>query len=231
MCYRICDLRLTRISDGLNVLSCALQNVPSGVGRWGGFYSHKFIPAFWCVYNLSVGFFSLVLQGVVQYLGYLLSVASQSCPIWKVSLGPCSVLEGSIQLFIVFGVFGRDSEMVRGKLQALSTQLSLRIRSNIMYILPIFKGFPRPVGHYWLVAFLGLSWSRGSLLKRDPEFWEGLIRDGEWYPGKYSPCLLVLLCHGGEWLNGIFSLISNGIYFISIFSHVLWVGNNKIEVI
>ena len=43
----------------------------------------------------------LVLQGVVQYLRFLISLASQLCTIWKISRGPRSTIEGSTPIVFV----------------------------------------------------------------------------------------------------------------------------------
>ena len=42
----------------------------------------------------------LVLQGVSKHLGYLLSLDSQTCPIWKVTRGIHSDFEGTLSLLM-----------------------------------------------------------------------------------------------------------------------------------
>ena len=65
----------------------------------------------------------LVLQGVIQNFGYLISLDSQLCPIYAVS-------QGSFQFFNISEVFGWGSKILWGNLWALSAPLGLRFRSD-----------------------------------------------------------------------------------------------------
>ena len=65
-------------------------------------------------------------------------------------------------------------------------------------------------------SFPLVTWAKG-----DPNFLEVLIRNYKQCLGKSSPYLLVLLFHDEEYLEGISSLLSDGISFVAIFNLIM----------
>ena len=87
------------------------------------------------------------------------------------------------------------------------------------YLYP--RSFPsclRVVLSIWLLfsgsVLLGSSLSLSSLLKRDPDFLQGLLCDGEQHSWNYYPFLMVSLFLYKEVLAGRFFLLSNGFSFL-----------------
>ena len=61
-------------------------------------------------------------------------------------------------------------------------------------------------------------------VKGDPKFLEGLLHPCNRCPGKSSPCLIASSLCDKEGLDGIYSLLSNWIYFFAVFTCAMWVG-------
>ena len=169
----------------------------------------------------SLGFI-LFLQGVVQHLGYTISLDSQPCPIWTVSQGLFSW--GFFWGFNISNIFGRGSEMVRRTCDhflaiwiALSSYLlggissCIRVAIFLTAIVWRFDKFVCPL----VPCFI-----------ESPKLLEVPIRACEKFLEKSSTCLLVLSLYDEEGLHGLSFLISNRLNFLAVFPHVLWGDEN-----
>ena len=77
-----------------------------------------------------------------------------------------------------------------------------------------------PSERSYLAEFLwDCSRSFFTLWKGGPKFLEGLLCNCEWFPGNYYPWPIFSSCLDEEGLKGMSSLLSDGIYFVCIFSN------------
>ena len=125
------SLRLTRRSDGLHSLFFSCQRNPS----WGRSARQILLPFVYCQYwhiCISANYY-LFLQGVPQHLGCFPSLASQPSPIWTITRGIRSDLEGPF----LFGCLRRFRRSLRNGQRIFliaSTRACVSITSDI------FKG-------------------------------------------------------------------------------------------
>ena len=102
----------------------------------------------------------------------------------------------------------------------------------LLVVSTLVANFLCPSSRYFLAALLGdHCWYLSYFLKGAPKFLYWLLHDGEQFPGKYSPFLMVLLLLDTEGLMWRSSLLSDGCYFL--LSHFLLLctgGEVKTEV-
>ena len=142
----------------------------------------------------------------------------------KIFLGIRSDLEG-FPLIVLYPMFSEEDTEFSEKLMIISTRAALNVQSgligDIRYFCWVYISIQPLLSGGILV---GLLLSLVSLLKGDPKFLEGLLRDYNQCTGKYSPCLLLLSNLDVECLEGIYSLLSGGIYFSSCISFLMSQG-------
>ena len=157
----------------------------------------------------------LVLQGVLQHLGYLLPLDSHPYTIWTVTLGICS--GGYFWWFNIYGIFGGGSKVVGELNSQFTCNLALSFCPNLLAIYFIVTRFSRSSNY---AVLLVVSWEFHLLFacfQGAPKLSEGLLHACKRCPGKYSTCILVLYLCDQEGLDGLYSLISDGIYLVVTF--------------
>ena len=92
---QVCYIWLTRLYDGIHYF---ILHVPAR--PFSGLFGKADPPpinltTFWCGWICTLGVFSFK-RWVVRHLGYLIFLASQMCPIWKISWDIRFILEGPI---------------------------------------------------------------------------------------------------------------------------------------
>ena len=200
--------------------SCACQRSPSR-GCWqGGFSSHKVFTH--PLARLEYNHWCLVLQGVYQHLGYLISLDSQPCPIWTVTWGIRSDLEGHF-LFWCFRHFWRRLWSGQQIFSSFPRDLAwppsdifggLHSCCWVWYswgspLLSLRQVFDLPTAR--LAALLVGSWSHNSSwFLGFPKLSEGLLRDYNQCPGDFSSCLMVLLFQDKEIFVRLFTFSLKG---------------------
>ena len=174
------------------------------VGRWGGCSSHKFYT---CLLEwVASAHYCLFLQVVSHYLGCLLFLDSRSCPIRTWTWGIRSVLEAPPNFWCLrrFRRGFRSGQQIFSHCpfrvscwlfpSVWSSRKSLLFSLSCWYPPLSSGGFLQALACLKKVpCFLGA-----------PKFLEGLICSCEWSPGKYSPCINVLLFCDEEGLLGYF---------------------------
>ena len=192
-------------SDGLNTYFALISMALLGVGRWGGFSSHKFTPTLWRGWNLPIiGIFSFT-RCVVQHLG--LSGKSR---------GIRYVIEGSI--YCLFTTFLEEALKITASLFALSVRAGLKVLSGSFWSSCIWlMGIPDPS----IVMSLRRYCLFYYLCEGAQKFLEGMIRNCERYLGKSSLWILFSSSCDKAGFEGLSSLISDEIYLIPVFPLIL----------
>ena len=134
--------------------------------------------------------YSLVLQSVFHHLGYLLSLYSQSCPIWTVTQGVCSHIDGSF-LFWCIQRFLRGLWSGKQNFFIATAQAGVYVPSNILRLSALVAGSTI----YPLIRRRSLQALDHPKVLPDnrgfPKFSEVLLQDWEWRPRKFGSCLLL----------------------------------------
>ena len=143
----------------------------------------------------------LFLQGLSQYLGYFPSLASQPCPIWKITQGIFSDIEVPF-IFWYLRCFRRGLRSGWIIFSIDSTQAVVSVPSNILGVL-------RSCRWVWYLPSHPLAVSSGSRSSQSPpwfsgfpKFLERLLRDCEQCPGKFGSCLIFFSSRDEGCFNG-----------------------------
>ena len=142
-----------------------------------------FTPALCCGWHLPGGFFA---RCIAQHLGYFISLASQPCPIWAVSLGLYSVLEGPFD-GLMSTTFSEGVLKWSVELAIISARAGLPDPPILSAVSAHFAGLL----FFWPLLSGGVLGGFSSIVvpfaKGAQKMSEGLLRDCMLCPGKYSP--------------------------------------------
>ena len=122
-----------------------------------------FTPVFWSVWHLLIEFFGFT-RFIVHQLRYLLSLASQPCPIWTVSWGIWCW--GSFWGFNISNVFGGGSKMVWWNLRSFPRYIACLVHQSSWWSPLLSPGWfaPSTVMSLWWSCWILIPcfhWSKG----------------------------------------------------------------------
>ena len=190
------------------IRSCAFQRGPSQ-----GWLARRLLPPY--VLPALLHGWQLPISGIFLFCGVR---RPTPWPLGKLSRGPfCSL--GFPFWFSMFDV-SEESLNFSADLMTVSTWYGLSVPSD-------------PLGgicsYLWISVFIRsflavVFWYSHPLVpcvKGDPKLSEVLICNCDWCPRKYSPCLLVLLLCDEEGLSRLYSLLSEGISCVAVFTLIL----------
>ena len=188
---------------------------------------------------LSSALCCLVLQGVSQHFGYLLSLASQPCPIWKITWRICSDIEGPF-LFWCLRRFQRRLQSGQRIFQSLPCKLFDWSHLTYLGVSAIFSGYDilgdlrsalivrastvRPLvwqRFFWALDFQNYRMFRGfKIIGRTASQLRAMSREVWFLP-------FVVLVLGQIKFFQAASLLSDRILSAAVFPQVLWGGEEK----
>ena len=221
--------------------SCACQCRPSQSCWWGGFSFRKVFTR--PLARLASALCYLVLQGESQHLGYLLLMASRPFPIWKVTWGIRSDLEGLVSL-LMFRKISEEAPKWSANFLAVpawaglspiqhtwwSPILLLGIIFLGVYALPSLLGL-RPSNRLFGGTYRGLLMPRFFLIIRVfRSSWQDFFSIAIDVPGSWFLPSVVFFLRIRRFCQDYF-LLSDGIFSITVFSRVLPGWEGKIVVI
>ena len=203
----ICYHRSTHRLDGLHICLALVSAALLGFSRQGGFSPFRFTPAFRRGWYMPISRF------------FWFYKVCRPTP-WPLEKYWCvrSVLEDTTSTFVCltfFGVGSKDVSNLSCALYAIFPWGYVPILSLFLYLVSgSSSSFNRAVTAVVSRDFRFLF----SCVEGAPKFLEGLFRSCEWCPVISSTCLIFSLFCNIEGLDELYSLLSDRISLVAVFS-------------